>query len=97
MEETAGRYVSSNGKNGTNGSSAAEHFPQTSRRPFLRAKSGHNVSQMHYAKEGIITPEMEYIATTRKYWPGKGLGEWRQWSGPGPMREITSARRSRNS
>ena len=28
----------------------------------LRAKSGHNVSQMHYAKKGIITPEMEYIA-----------------------------------
>ncbi|MGI4020024.1 MAG: phosphomethylpyrimidine synthase ThiC, partial [Janthinobacterium lividum] len=28
----------------------------------LRAKSGMNVSQMHYAKKGIITPEMEYIA-----------------------------------
>jgi phosphomethylpyrimidine synthase len=28
----------------------------------LRAKSGANVSQMHYAKKGIITPEMEYIA-----------------------------------
>ncbi|WP_457979699.1 phosphomethylpyrimidine synthase ThiC [Ectopseudomonas composti] len=27
-----------------------------------RAKAGHNVSQMHYAKKGIITPEMEYIA-----------------------------------
>ncbi|MBS3964006.1 MAG: phosphomethylpyrimidine synthase ThiC [Methylomonas sp.] len=27
-----------------------------------RAKSGHNVSQMHYARKGIITPEMEYIA-----------------------------------
>ena len=27
-----------------------------------RAKTGHNVSQMHYAKKGIITPEMEYIA-----------------------------------
>ncbi len=27
-----------------------------------RAKAGHNVSQMHYAKQGIITPEMEYIA-----------------------------------
>ncbi len=29
--------------------------------PF-RAKAGHNVSQMHYARKGIITPEMEYIA-----------------------------------
>ncbi|MFH7809557.1 phosphomethylpyrimidine synthase ThiC [Acinetobacter sp. BSP-153] len=27
-----------------------------------RAKAGHNVTQMHYAKQGIITPEMEYIA-----------------------------------
>ncbi len=28
----------------------------------LRAKKGKNVTQMHYAKKGIITPEMEYIA-----------------------------------
>ena len=27
-----------------------------------RAKKNKNVSQMHYAKQGIITPEMEYIA-----------------------------------
>ena len=27
-----------------------------------RAKPGANVSQMHYAKKGVITPEMEYIA-----------------------------------
>lgn len=27
-----------------------------------RAKAGKNVSQMHYARKGIITPEMEYIA-----------------------------------
>jgi phosphomethylpyrimidine synthase len=27
-----------------------------------RAKAGANVSQMHYARRGIITPEMEYIA-----------------------------------
>ena len=27
-----------------------------------RAKKGKNVTQMHYAKKGIITPEMEYIA-----------------------------------
>ena len=27
-----------------------------------RAKSGHNVSQMHYARKGIVTPEMEYVA-----------------------------------
>lgn len=28
----------------------------------LKAKAGQNVSQMHYAKKGMITPEMEYIA-----------------------------------
>ncbi|RXJ45740.1 phosphomethylpyrimidine synthase ThiC [Gelidibacter gilvus] len=28
----------------------------------LRAKEGENVTQLHYAKKGIITPEMEYIA-----------------------------------
>jgi len=27
-----------------------------------RAKTGKNVSQMHYARQGIVTPEMEYIA-----------------------------------
>ena len=27
-----------------------------------RAKAGANVSQMHYARQGIITPEMEFIA-----------------------------------
>lgn len=35
-------------------------FPNI-RKP-LKAKPGGNVSQMHYAKKGIITPEMEYIA-----------------------------------
>ena len=39
-----------------------EIFPATSRRKPLRAKPSHNVSQMHYAKKGIVTPEMEYIA-----------------------------------
>lgn len=27
-----------------------------------RAKNGNNVSQMHYAKKGIVTPEMEFVA-----------------------------------
>ena len=31
------------------------------RKPLV-AKKGSNVTQMHYAKQGIITPEMEYIA-----------------------------------
>jgi phosphomethylpyrimidine synthase len=28
----------------------------------MRAKAGRNVSQMHYAKQGLVTPEMEFIA-----------------------------------
>ncbi len=38
-----------------------EDFPALRRTP-LRAKKGSCVTQMHYAKQGIITPEMEYIA-----------------------------------
>ncbi len=38
-------------------------FPTVARRDFpLRAKAGQNVSQLHYAKRGIVTPEMVYIA-----------------------------------
>lgn len=36
-------------------------FPSFRRR-LLRAKKGHCVTQMHYARRGIITPEMEYVA-----------------------------------
>src|SRR5438046_431366 len=38
-----------------------EDFPVLRRTP-LRAKKGACVTQMHYAKRGIITPEMEFIA-----------------------------------
>ncbi|RKZ92035.1 MAG: phosphomethylpyrimidine synthase ThiC [Candidatus Parabeggiatoa sp. nov. 1] len=31
-------------------------------RPPRRAKAGYNVTQMHYARRGIITPEMEFVA-----------------------------------
>lgn len=33
-----------------------------SRRALRRAKAGKRVTQLHYARAGIITPEMEYIA-----------------------------------
>jgi phosphomethylpyrimidine synthase len=36
-------------------------FPDLHRTP-RRAAAGRNVSQMHYARQGIVTPEMEYIA-----------------------------------
>jgi phosphomethylpyrimidine synthase len=36
-------------------------FPLLQRKP-IRATSGKNVTQLHYARQGIITPEMEFIA-----------------------------------
>jgi phosphomethylpyrimidine synthase len=50
-----------NGLTGPDRAKGVEPFPHVVRRP-LRAKSGMNVSQMHYARRGIITPEMEYVA-----------------------------------
>ncbi len=43
------------------GSARLEDFPALSRTP-LRARPGQCVTQMHYARRGIITPEMEFIA-----------------------------------
>ena len=60
-ELAAPSYQPPAGKN-TDKISSTERFPDAARRPILRAKVGCNVSQMHYAKKGIITPEMEYIA-----------------------------------
>ncbi|MDZ7593919.1 MAG: phosphomethylpyrimidine synthase ThiC, partial [Thiobacillus sp.] len=40
---------------------AAMRFPDLARTP-RRAKAGMNVTQMHYARKGIVTPEMEFIA-----------------------------------
>ncbi|MEI8043630.1 MAG: phosphomethylpyrimidine synthase ThiC [Verrucomicrobiota bacterium] len=37
-------------------------IPPALRRQPLRAKPGQAVTQMHYARQGIITPEMEFIA-----------------------------------
>jgi phosphomethylpyrimidine synthase len=40
---------------------AALRFPGLQRQP-RRARAGANVTQMHYARRGIITPEMEFVA-----------------------------------
>ncbi len=50
-----------NGQLGPDRSGGVAQFPNVIKRP-LRAKPGANVSQMHYARKGIITPEMEYVA-----------------------------------
>ena len=58
---------------------------EVKRNPW-RAKSGMNVTQMHYARQGIVTPEMEYVAIRenqrteaqnemmRKQHPGQNFG-----------------------
>ena len=63
VEEYEGRTV----KPLDNGYKSEERLPEKERfslanRKILRAKSGKNVTQLHYARQGIITPEMEYIA-----------------------------------
>ena len=47
-----------------------------------RAKAGKNVSQMHYAKQGIVTPEMEYIAI-RENQRREGMSAFLQTQHPG--------------
>jgi phosphomethylpyrimidine synthase len=49
----------------------------------LRAKPGRNVTQMHYARKGIITPEMEFIAIREnmKRQAAKGRGNGNGHSG----------------
>ncbi|KFL48100.1 thiamine biosynthesis protein ThiC [Sphingobium sp. ba1] len=63
VETYAAREVrpEDNGLKGPDRSGGVAQFPLGARRP-LRAKAGANVSQMHYARRGIITPEMEYVA-----------------------------------
>jgi phosphomethylpyrimidine synthase len=41
---------------------SAERFPHRARRPVLRAKPGASATQMHYARKGVVTPEMEFVA-----------------------------------
>ncbi|MBH1999622.1 MAG: phosphomethylpyrimidine synthase ThiC, partial [Sphingomonadaceae bacterium] len=63
VEEYDARAVQpeDNGLKGPDRSGGVAQFPSVNRRP-LRARAGTNVSQMHYARRGIITPEMEYVA-----------------------------------
>ncbi len=53
----------SNGSNANGNHQSAIRSPQSAmgRKP-LRASAGHAVTQLWYARQGIITPEMEFIA-----------------------------------
>ena len=74
-EEYAPRDVrpEDNGQLGPDRSGGVPPFPTALRRP-LRAKPGMNLSQMHYARRGIITPEMEYVAVRENMGREMALG-----------------------
>ncbi|TAK67273.1 MAG: phosphomethylpyrimidine synthase ThiC [Dehalococcoidia bacterium] len=62
VEEYAGRDVRPRDNGMRDGEAAnMDAFPGLRRRT-LRAKAGGNVTQLHYARRGIVTPEMEFIA-----------------------------------
>src|SRR3954462_12174172 len=63
VEEVLQREVrpEDNGQLGPDRSGGVQAFPNV-RKKVLRARLGANVTQMHYARRGIITPEMEYVA-----------------------------------
>jgi len=63
IEEVPQREVrpEDNGQLGPDRSGGVSPFPHV-RKKVLRARPGCNVTQMHYARLGIVTPEMEYVA-----------------------------------
>lgn len=60
VEEYEGRPVKPEDNGFRNGKQSEMILPF--RRKPLRAKKGKTVTQMHYAKRGITTPEMEFVA-----------------------------------
>jgi len=91
--ETLGKLSSDYGQQRLNDPALAELRFNLKRAP-RRAMPGRNVTQMHYARQGIITPEMEYIAI-RENQKRAGLSEMMLKQHPGenfgtPMpKEIT--------
>ena len=61
-EQYQGRVTLPEDNGHSDAEKAFQFFNQDLQRKPLRAKPGKNVSQMHYARQGIVTAEMEYIA-----------------------------------
>src|ERR1043165_3444077 len=78
VEEVQQREVrpEDNGQLGPDRSGGVAPFPNVRKR-VLRARPGANVSQMHYARRGIVTPEMEYVAIRENLGRAEALGNAR--------------------
>ncbi|HWI49605.1 MAG TPA: phosphomethylpyrimidine synthase ThiC, partial [Rummeliibacillus sp.] len=63
VEEYTGRSMKpeDDGYKKEKSTNSIEQFPYINSRP-LRAQKGKNVTQLHYARNGFITPEMDFIA-----------------------------------
>jgi len=70
---------------GPDRSGGVQPFPRIRKR-ILRARAGHNVTQMHYARRGIVTPEMEYVAI-RENLGREALRQEQSPSGTVPLRD----------
>ena len=55
----------------------------------LRAKPGARVTQMHYARRGEITPEMEFVALREGMSPRSCATKWRAGAPSFPPTSIT--------
>ncbi|MCL6633969.1 MAG: phosphomethylpyrimidine synthase ThiC [Alicyclobacillus herbarius] len=62
VEEYEGRALTPADDGVKDPSRLGEGIPVGLRRKPLRAKPGRTVTQLHYARQGIITPEMEFVA-----------------------------------
>src|SRR5206468_10796596 len=70
VEEIEGRavrpqdngYLSEKHAAERNGQKSEVRFQRSAKNKALQAKPGKAVTQLYYARQGVITPEMEYIA-----------------------------------
>jgi phosphomethylpyrimidine synthase len=67
---------------------AAQGLQRTPRRALGGVGAGGNVTQMHYARRGIITPEMEFIALRENQRRLDLADDWRTRYGVDPEREA---------
>jgi phosphomethylpyrimidine synthase len=77
VEEVEPSFNHQAGREGMAAHSRSPGIPETLRRKPLRAKPGKVVTQLEYARQGIITPEMEFIAIRENLGREKAQGNGR--------------------